>query len=82
MKRIDLEFNGQLGLYTLSGNTAKGRNFIRRSVSFQSWQGNPTDGITVEGNDLCQDITDGAFADGLTVFVNGREYIGKGKLAA
>lgn len=71
-----------MGIYTLHGNTKAGRDFIGESVSFELWQGSANDGIAIEGTNNAQDIADAAFDEGLTVIINGRKYIGNGKLAA
>lgn len=79
---IDLYFHGQMGLYTLTAESAQGRKWARRNVCFESWQGNPADGITIEGGGNAEDICQAAFEAGMVCFVNNRKYIGDGHCEA
>jgi hypothetical protein len=76
----DLEFSGH-GVYTLWANTRDGLDFILENVGWEEWQGSPEHGIAVDGANMAQAITDGAFEAGLHVAVNGRKYIGNGCVA-
>lgn len=76
----DIEFSGNMGLYQLLANTQAGLEFILANVAFDEWQGTIEDGITIEDTRNAQDITDGAFDAGISVAVNGRRYIGNGRV--
>lgn len=79
-KQPDIEFSGH-GVYTLWANTQDGLDFILENVSWEDWQGSPEQGIAIDGSNMAQNITDGAFDAGLLVHVNGKRYIGAGCVA-
>jgi len=62
------------GLYMVSANTKRGRQWLSNTVSFESWQGNPADGITVDGTLYARSIAEGAKQRGFAVEVDGRRY--------
>jgi hypothetical protein len=71
---MDLDINGN-GFYQISAPTRKGQRFLKQV------QG-AADGVAYcDDSRLTQDIADGAHRKGLIVFVNGRKYIGDGKVA-
>jgi hypothetical protein len=85
MKKIiaaDIEFNGQMGFYTVWANTQSGQDFILENVSFEEWQGSIMNGISLDDTRMAHNICDAAFDNGLSVVINGKRYIGNGRVAA
>jgi hypothetical protein len=72
--KIDIEVYGQMGFYSILGASPEGIIFLSDRVCFESWQGSPEDGISVDAGNYAQAIADGAVEDGLTVVVNGISY--------
>jgi hypothetical protein len=72
----DLTFYGLSGLYTLTGITAEGAEWIHSQVEWEPWQGNPYRGIAIEGTDRAQEIALAASRAGLRVEVNNKLYQG------
>jgi hypothetical protein len=64
----DIEIEGQY-LFTVRGNTPAGRQWLQFGI------------IDLESTKVAQVLIDRAFADGLTVDVNGRRYLGFGMCA-
>jgi hypothetical protein len=72
----DIEISGGNGFYTIYAESDGAKEWVAEKVHFESWQGNPTDGISLDDTRMAKDIADGAFKDGLNVTVNGRKYLG------
>jgi hypothetical protein len=77
--KADISISGQ-GVYTVAGMTPAGEAWIQRNVYFESWQGNPSDGIAIDGGSMAQDIADATLRAGLQVEVNGRKYLGDNRV--
>jgi hypothetical protein len=73
--RTDLEIEGR-GFYAIFAVTLAGRRWMKQVEGF--------DGNSAYSDDsrMTQDIADGAIRDGLSVSVNGRQYIGAGRVAS
>jgi hypothetical protein len=77
----DLEINGS-GIWFALADTEMGEEFLTDYLLFAPWQGNPHDGIAIDGSSMAQDIADGAIEMGLRVTVNGKRYMGSNRVAA
>lgn len=73
MKHPDIEIDGSMGFYSITGITLKGRNWVNRFVEDADNGRALTDDTR-----MASDIADGAFEDCLEVSVNGRLYAGNG----
>jgi hypothetical protein len=75
-QQFDIAINGQMGFYTIIVESTKGKRWSKRIQGF--------DGHAAYCDDtrMTEDIADGAFDAGLRVSVNGRRYVGNGKVAA
>jgi hypothetical protein len=73
---MDILINGT-GFYYICADSPRGRRFMRHIDGCD-------DGLNAYCDDsrLVQAIADGAFAKGLTVAVNGRTYLGNGRVRA
>jgi hypothetical protein len=81
----DLAIAGQMGFYSLHAHSDAGRDWMTRNVQGVIRMASSTF-IDVyaycDDSGMAQDIADGALDDGLTVEVNGREYIGANRCAS
>lgn len=66
------------GFYTIIANTDEGNDWMLENVpDYNASNG----GVCSDDTRMTQDITDGAFEDGLSVEVNGRKYLGNNRVA-
>lgn len=72
--KYDIDIDGQ-GFYQITPNTKRAIEWMKLVQGF--------DGHVTHSDDtrMTQDIADGAFDDGMRVRVNGRHYLGNGKVA-
>lgn len=73
----DIEIDGVLGFYSISGGTEEGRQWIAEQV-----QGGENGYTHSDDRRLAENVADGALNDGLTVNVNDHKYLGNGYAAA
>lgn len=82
--RYDLDIEGN-GFYRIHGRTKKGGSWICDNVPLASEAHRDMVGNWHAHSDdtrLTSELANGAFEDGLRVRINGKRYIGDGKVAA
>lgn len=82
--KYDLDIDGN-GFYRIHGRTKKGGSWIHDNVPLASQAHRDMEGTWHAYSDdtrLTSELADGALADGLRVRINGKRYVGNGKVAA
>lgn len=77
--RVDVHITGT-GFYQIAACTPAGTRFLRKVQGFQFGQGKAA--AWCDDTRMALDIAEGAYGEGLTVYVNERRYIGNGMAEA